>query len=106
MVQGYTLFEITHDSVKLENAKQYIYDGLNSDKLVPILDCSFPLKQIVEAHRYIESNQQNGKVYCVVAMYSTIWWLTSLSDTCDCSSVVLYRRKSLKIDCMINAVVD
>lgn len=61
-MQGYTLFEITRDSVKLENAKQYIYNGLNSGKLVPILDRIFPLEQIVEAHRYMESNQQNGKI--------------------------------------------
>ncbi|MGL4619714.1 MAG: zinc-dependent alcohol dehydrogenase family protein, partial [Chroococcidiopsis sp.] len=61
-VQGYTLFEIAGDPVKLEKAKQYIYDGLESGKLVPILDRSFPLEQIVDAHRYMESNQQNGKI--------------------------------------------
>lgn len=65
-VQGYTLFEITRNPAKLENAKQYIYEGLNSGKLVPILDRIFPLEQIVEAHRYMESNQQNGKIIVTV----------------------------------------
>lgn len=65
-VQGYTLFEITTNAVKLERAKQYIYRGLESGKLVPILDRTFTLDQIVEAHRYMESNQQNGKITVTV----------------------------------------
>jgi NADPH:quinone reductase-like Zn-dependent oxidoreductase len=65
-IQGYTLFEIAGDPVKLEKAKQYIYDGLDSGKLVPIIDRSFPLEQIVDAHRYMESNQQNGKIIVTV----------------------------------------
>lgn len=65
-IQGYTLFEITTNPVKLEHAKQYIYNGLESGKLVPILDCIFPLDQIVEAHQYMESNQQNGKIIVTV----------------------------------------
>lgn len=65
-VQGYTLFEITSDRALLEKAKQYIYNGLDSGKLVPILDRIFPLKEIVEAHQYMESNQQNGKIIVTV----------------------------------------
>ncbi|MEM8779234.1 MAG: zinc-dependent alcohol dehydrogenase family protein [Cyanobacteria bacterium P01_G01_bin.49] len=65
-IQGYTLFEIADDPVKLEKAKQYIYDGLESGKLIPILDRSFPLEQISEAHRYMESNQQQGKIVVIV----------------------------------------
>ena len=65
-VQGYTLFEITTNPAKLEHAKQYIYRGLESGKLVPILDRTFTLDQIVEAHRYMESNQQNGKITVTV----------------------------------------
>jgi NADPH:quinone reductase len=65
-VQGYTLFEITTDPPKLEKAKQYIYDGLESGKLTPILDRSFPLEQIADAHRYMESNQQQGKIVVTV----------------------------------------
>lgn len=65
-IQGYTLFEITTNSVKLEHAKQYIYKGLESGKLVPVLDRTFTLDRIVEAHRYMESNQQNGKITVTV----------------------------------------
>jgi NADPH:quinone reductase-like Zn-dependent oxidoreductase len=65
-VQGYTLFEIAGDPTKLEKAKQYIDNGLASGALKPVLDRSFPLEQIVEAHRYMESNQQNGKIIVTV----------------------------------------
>ena len=65
-IQGYTLFEITSDPAKLAQAKQYIYDGLESGKLVPILDRIFGFEQIVEAHKYMESNQQNGKIIVTV----------------------------------------
>lgn len=65
-IQGYTLGEIASDSTKLEKAKQYIYDGLDSGKLVPILDRTFTLEQIAEAHRYMESNQQTGKIIITV----------------------------------------
>jgi NADPH:quinone reductase-like Zn-dependent oxidoreductase len=65
-IQGYTLFEIANNPVKLDVAKQYIYKGLESGKLVPILDRTFTLDQIVEAHRYMESNQQNGKITVTV----------------------------------------
>ncbi len=65
-IQGYNLDEIAADPVKLERAKQYICDGLDSDKLVPILDRTFPLEQIAEAHRYMESNQQTGKIIVTV----------------------------------------
>jgi NADPH:quinone reductase len=66
-VQGYTLFEIAGDPLKLEKAKKYIYDNLESGKLVPILDRSFPLEQIADAHRYMESNQQQGKIVVTVS---------------------------------------
>jgi NADPH:quinone reductase len=65
-IQGYTLFEITSDPQKLEKGKQYVYDGLKSGKLKPILDRTFSLQNIVEAHRYMESNQQNGKIIVTV----------------------------------------
>ncbi len=65
-IQGYTLFEITTNPAKLDHAKRYIYDGLKSGALVPILARIFSLDQIVEAHQYMESNQQNGKIIVTV----------------------------------------
>lgn len=65
-VQGYTLFEITTNPEELDRAKAYIYDGLKSGELLPVLDRVFSLEQIVEAHQYMESNQQNGKIIVTV----------------------------------------
>jgi len=61
-VRGYTLFEITSDNAKLSSAKKYIYDGLQSGALKPILARTFSLDDISDAQRYMESNQQIGKI--------------------------------------------
>lgn len=66
-MRGYLLFEILRDPARLEQAKQFILDALNAGKLKPILDKkTFSLDQIVEAHRYMESNQQFGKIVVTV----------------------------------------
>jgi len=61
-VRGYTLFEIVKDPEMLARGKQYIYEGLKSGTLKPLIDQIFPLDAIIEAHRYMESNQQIGKI--------------------------------------------
>lgn len=61
-VRGYTLFEIVKDPEKLAHGKQYIYEGLKSGTLKPLIDQIFPLDAIIEAHRHMESNQQIGKI--------------------------------------------
>ncbi len=65
-VRGYTLFEIVKDPEKLARGRLYIYEGLQSKKLKPLIDCTFPLDDIVQAHRYMESNQQKGKIVVTV----------------------------------------
>jgi NADPH:quinone reductase-like Zn-dependent oxidoreductase len=65
-VRGYTLFEITQDVERLARGKQYVYDGLQSGVLKPIIDRTFPLDAIADAHRYMESNQQRGKIVVTI----------------------------------------
>ncbi len=65
-VRGYTLFEITRDPEKLARGKQHVYDGLQSGVLKPIIDRTFPLDAIADAHRYMESNEQKGKIVVTV----------------------------------------
>jgi NADPH:quinone reductase-like Zn-dependent oxidoreductase len=60
------LLEFTTDPQKLEKLKKYIVDGLASGKLKPVIAKMFTLDQIVEAHRYLESNQQVGKIVVTV----------------------------------------
>ncbi len=65
-VRGYTLFEIVKDPDKLSRGKRYIHDGLQSGALRPIIDRTFSLEAIIEAHEYMESNVQKGKIVVTV----------------------------------------
>ncbi len=65
-VRGYTLFEIAKAPERLARGKQYIYEGLDSGALKPLIDRTFTLNAIVDAHRYMESNQQKGKIVVTV----------------------------------------
>jgi NADPH:quinone reductase-like Zn-dependent oxidoreductase len=65
-VRGYTLFEIVKNPETLIRGKEYIYKGLESGSLKPIIDRTFALADIVEAHRYMTSNQQKGKIVVTV----------------------------------------
>jgi NADPH:quinone reductase-like Zn-dependent oxidoreductase len=65
-IRGYMLLEFTTDPLKLEKLKKYIVDSLATGRLKPIIAKTFTLDQIVEAHRYLESNQQVGKIVVTV----------------------------------------
>lgn len=62
-MHAFTLFESTTQPATRERAKRYVYEGLKSGALNPTIDPKvFTLDQIVDAHRYLESNQQFGKI--------------------------------------------
>ena len=65
-IRGYTLFEIVKNPEMLKRGKEYIYKGLESGSLKPIIDRIFPLADMAEAHRYMASNQQKGKIVVTV----------------------------------------
>jgi len=65
-VRGYTLFEIVKNQESLRRGKQFIYHGLDSGSLKPIIDRTFSLSDIVKAHRYMRSNKQKGKIVVTV----------------------------------------
>ena len=65
-IRGYVLMEITSDPERLERGKAFVNDGLADGSFKPIIAKTFPLEEIVEAHRYLESNQQIGKVVVTV----------------------------------------
>jgi NADPH:quinone reductase-like Zn-dependent oxidoreductase len=67
ILRGFTLFEIVSVPERMERARNYIFEGLKSGALWPVIDRIFrPLETIVEAHRYMESNQQSGKIVVTV----------------------------------------
>jgi NADPH:quinone reductase len=65
-IRGYVLMEITGDPDRLGRGKEFVNSGLADGRLKPIIARTFPLDRIVEAHRYLESNQQFGKVVVTV----------------------------------------
>lgn len=65
-IRGYTLFELSTNPLRLAKAKQFVIEGLNSGKLKPTIAKTFPFEQIAEAHRYMESNEQLGKIVVTI----------------------------------------
>lgn len=61
-IRGYTLFEFVPIPEKVQAAAEFIYKGFASGAFKPIIAKVFKLEEIVEAHRYLESNAQIGKV--------------------------------------------
>ncbi|MFZ3216540.1 MAG: zinc-dependent alcohol dehydrogenase family protein [Candidatus Acidiferrales bacterium] len=65
-IRGYTLRELFAKPRLKAKAEQYVFDHLEAGDFKPRIDRVFPLAQIVEAHRYMESNQQIGKIVVTV----------------------------------------
>jgi NADPH:quinone reductase-like Zn-dependent oxidoreductase len=61
-VRGYTLREVLSVPKLKAKAEQYVFDRVKEGAFKPRIDRVFPLAQIVEAHRYMESNEQIGKI--------------------------------------------
>jgi NADPH:quinone reductase-like Zn-dependent oxidoreductase len=58
---GYTFGEL-RGTPEWETMKKYIYDRLADGSFKPQIARTFPFDQTVEAYRYLESNQQIGKI--------------------------------------------
>jgi NADPH:quinone reductase-like Zn-dependent oxidoreductase len=58
--------EIVTDPERLAAAMRFIVDGVIAGALRPIIAKVFPFEQIVDAHRFLESNAQFGKVVAAV----------------------------------------
>jgi NADPH:quinone reductase-like Zn-dependent oxidoreductase len=65
-LRGYLMHEIVGDPARLEAAKALILDGLKSGSLRPVIAKTFAFDKIVEAHRFLESNEQFGKIVVTV----------------------------------------
>jgi NADPH:quinone reductase-like Zn-dependent oxidoreductase len=65
-IRGYSMTEVVKDPQRMRKAIGFISEGLADGSLKPVIAKTFPLEQIVEAHRYLESNQQVGKVVVTV----------------------------------------
>lgn len=61
-VHGYLVFELIRDRDRRSKAVDFITQGLAQGRLNPVIAKQFRLDQIAEAHRYLESNEQIGKI--------------------------------------------
>lgn len=62
----YALFELTYDPTRLAHAIAFVKAGLSTGSFVPLIDKTFDLEDIAQAHRYMESNAQIGKIVVTV----------------------------------------
>lgn len=61
-LRGWSADMYTQDPTLRAEVVEYVNRGLASGAFRPIIDRSFDLTEIVEAHRYLESNRQFGKI--------------------------------------------
>ena len=61
-LRGWVASQIWSKPHRFEKYRNLILRGLAGGQLKPVISKTFPLSQIVEAHKYLESNQQIGKI--------------------------------------------
>ncbi len=65
-IRAFTMPFLTSNAVLLERGKQFVLKGIDAGHFKPLIARTFPFEEIVEAHRYMESNQQVGKIVVTV----------------------------------------
>ncbi|MBL7478463.1 zinc-dependent alcohol dehydrogenase family protein [Legionella bononiensis] len=65
-IRGYTLFELSSVPELRKEAEQYIFNHLKNGTFKPNIAKTFALEDIVDAHHYMESNEQIGKIVVTV----------------------------------------
>lgn len=66
-MRGYFVIQDMADQATRQHAIDFVLAGLKEGTFKPMIARTFPLDQIVEAYRYLESNQQIGKVVVTVS---------------------------------------
>jgi len=65
-LRGWVASEIWNKPHRFAQYHQLVLEGLAQGHLKPVIAKTFPLAQIADAHRYLESNQQIGKIVVTV----------------------------------------
>jgi NADPH:quinone reductase-like Zn-dependent oxidoreductase len=61
-VHAYRIFSMRRFPAEREKAERFIFDRLSDGSVRAVIDRTFPLERVADAHRYLESNQHFGKV--------------------------------------------
>jgi NADPH:quinone reductase-like Zn-dependent oxidoreductase len=65
-VKAHNIALTSGDPARRKAAVQFILKGFESDALKPVIDRTFKFDEMVEVHRYLESNGQFGKIVVTV----------------------------------------
>ena len=65
-LRGWVASQIWNKPERFARYRELILNGLAQGRLKPVIAKTFPLTEIVAAHRYLESNQQVGKIVVTV----------------------------------------
>ncbi|MFJ8624318.1 zinc-dependent alcohol dehydrogenase family protein [Kitasatospora sp. NPDC093550] len=65
-VCGYAVAGLVGDPEALRRGRSFVHAGLRNGTLRPLIDRTFDLTEIVDAHRHMESNGQVGKIVVTV----------------------------------------
>jgi NADPH:quinone reductase-like Zn-dependent oxidoreductase len=65
-MRGWVASSIWNHAARFSRYRDLILYGLAEKHLQPVVAKTFPLSEIVDAHRYLESNQQLGKIVVTV----------------------------------------
>ncbi|MFM0631880.1 zinc-binding dehydrogenase [Paraburkholderia xenovorans] len=66
-LRGYLVHEVLSDPASRAAAKAFILDGLAAGSLKPVIAATFPFERTVDARRFLESNEQLGKIVVTVS---------------------------------------
>ncbi|TQS26444.1 zinc-dependent alcohol dehydrogenase family protein [Microbispora sp. KK1-11] len=65
-MRTYTVLEITKDPGRMRRAVAFVASGLRTGAFRPVVDRLFPLEEVAQAHRHMESGTQIGKIVLTV----------------------------------------
>ena len=61
-VKAHNIWVTSGDPVRRKAAVEFVLAGLGRGALKPVIDRSFTFDEMVEVHRYLETNGQFGKI--------------------------------------------
>ena len=61
-VKSHNIWQTTGDPARRKAAVEFVLKGLESGALKPVIDRTFTFDEMVEVHRYLEANDQFGKI--------------------------------------------
>jgi NADPH:quinone reductase-like Zn-dependent oxidoreductase len=62
VIKGHSIWLTTGDEVRRKAAVEFVLKGLASGALKPVIDRVFKFDEMVKVHRYLENNDQFGKI--------------------------------------------